>query len=81
MSGETKKRIAVDGVYYTIDEGRGAFEAIVSDIRRVLTDGGLAEVPVMDGDGNPVVLLLPGSQVSAVVIDSGVGSRPNEMSP
>jgi hypothetical protein len=83
MSGD--KRIIVGGVSYVIDEGPQGGErdidAIVADIRRALTDGGLAEVPVLDWNGNRMTLLLPGGQTGPVVLDLGLGPRPNEMSP
>jgi hypothetical protein len=78
MSGD--KRLIVGGAEYVIDENRGEIDAIVRDIRQVLANGGLTEVPVLDVKGNPVTLLL-GGHAGAVVLDLGPGPRPNELSP
>jgi hypothetical protein len=80
MSGD--KRVVIDGHSYVIDEGDGReITAIVAEIRSALTDGRLVEIPVLDSNGNRMTLLLPGGYAGPVVIDLGLGPRPNEMSP
>ncbi len=80
MSGV--KRVVVGGHSYVIDEGdeRG-IEAIVAEIRSALTTGQMVEIPVLDWNGNRMSLLLPAGHSSPVILDLGLGPRPNEMSP
>lgn len=83
MSGD--KRVIVGGNSYVIDEGPEGSErnidAIVAEFRRAMTSDGLAEIPVLDGDGKRMTLLLRGGDTGPVVLDLGLGPRPNEMSP
>ena len=80
MSGD--KRVVIGGHSYVIDEGdeRG-IEAIVAEIRSALADGRMVEIPVLDWNGNRMSLLLPAGYAGPVVLDLGLGPRPNEMSP
>jgi len=75
-------RIIVGGVSYVIDEDRGkTIETIVDEIRKALTQGRLAEVPVLEANGNRVTLLLAGGHAGAVVLDIEPWPKPHEMSP
>ena len=74
----SRKRVIIGQSEWGIEDQN--VTAVVAAIKTALTDGTLAELPLLDGSGRVVTVYLNGRTVLSVVVDLDVGPpKPTEI--
>ena len=72
------KKVIVGASEWGLQDGDAA--DVLTRIKSAMTDGGVAELPLVDSAGRPVTVYVNGRTTDTVVVDLDGGPRPSEFS-